>query len=302
MLIRKTLPLLRMATLVVVILVLTACSSVPKAKFPPAEQLTQMSKNCEQLFKAHIQALSSRNPDTIRQLYTDDVVHYYGMPLFVGIDELIGMSKDFTSLSEESIASKTYISKDECLGTWIFWGKNGFERSNPGIEYDLLQTTDGKIAFWRVFYDKRYFDRTNAESKTLNTQLLNQFAAAWSSQNMDEISKLYAQDTRLADSLLGFELSGLDAIKQYGKVFFEKSGSATWLLFSPFTERQGFPVDQYPLPAQGGIFTVTVRQDSGKPCEMRLAILLVPDAEGKIGSQNVYYNADSLLACGWVKK
>jgi hypothetical protein len=44
-----------------------------------------------------------------------------------------------------------------------------------------------------------------------------------------------------------------------------------------------------------------VKDTEGNPCEIRAVVILTPDKEGKIQSQEVFYNADSLIACGWAK-
>ena len=52
-------------------------------------------------------------------------------------------------------AGETYISKNECFGTWVNWFSN--LRDTTLTEFDLLESQDGKISFWRLFYDQNFY-------------------------------------------------------------------------------------------------------------------------------------------------
>jgi hypothetical protein len=74
-------------------------------------------------------------------------------------------------------------------------------------------------------------------------------------------------------------------------------------MLEPFAERyaRGDYLEQYPFAAQGGVYAITVKDSEGNPCEIRAVVLMTPNEYGKIQSQKVFYNADTLLACGWAQ-
>ena len=89
----------------------------------------------------------------------------------------------------------------------------------------------------------------------------------------------------------------------YANDVFDKSPGAIWKLLYPFAEGEGGDITQegQPFPSEGGVFSITVKDNSGNPCEIRVVLILTPDDDGSIQTQQIYYQADTLLACGWVK-
>ena len=286
------------------LLVLAACSRNQETTASRADQITALGKSCEELYAQHIAAWNSKEPEKLRQVYTDDIVHFDGEPLFIDIDEVISMADDMFHFFPDwqMQAGETYISKsDECLGTWVNWGVFGFTQESPGNEYDLLTIREGKISFWRLFYDQKFFNAL-ATYYRIKPEFLSQFATAWSGGDPSELVKLYAQNAVLEDSLFGVNITGTLAIQNYATDFINRSPGATWNLITPFAEdRSVNHPDLYPHPAQGGIYAITVQDKQGNPCEVRTAVILTPDENGIILSQKMFYTAGSLLTCGWAE-
>jgi hypothetical protein len=44
-----------------------------------------------------------------------------------------------------------------------------------------------------------------------------------------------------------------------------------------------------------------VKDSDNNPCEIQVVLILTPDKDGSIQRQQIFYQADRLLACGWVK-
>ena len=64
-----------------------------RAKIPNAEEITRIGNECEDIVMGQISAWNTRNVDNLRQIYSDDIVHFDGEPAFTGIDEVVDMAK-----------------------------------------------------------------------------------------------------------------------------------------------------------------------------------------------------------------
>ena len=286
------------------LLSLSSCVHTKALKALDAKEVTTLGKNCEELYRSHIDAWDSRDPQNLRLIYTDDIIHFDGKPLYVGIDRVVGMAKGMYEFFPDwqMQAGDTYISGDECLGTWINWGVFGFTQANPGLEFDLLETRDGKISFWRAFYDQNFLEALPGGTH-VEGEFLTRFANSWTAANLDELLKIYSQDVHIEDTLFGISDTGQQALAAYAKDIFEKRLGARWKLLYPFAEDEGGDAAQegQPLSSEGGVFSITVKDDSGSPCEIRVVLILTPDDHGSIQTQQIFYQADTLLTCGWAK-
>jgi len=283
------------------ILILTACSSTKGFKTLDAQEITMLGDNCEEIYIAQIEAWKSKDPENLRLVYTDDIVHFDSEPAFIGIDRVVNMAKRmFRGFRNwEMDAGETYISKDQCFGTWINWNTMGKTQENPGLEYDLLDTRDNKIYFWRLFYDPNFF----SEPPQSLMDDLAKFESNWSKSDSVKLMEMYSEDAELDDSLFGISISGHRKISDYADSFFMQNPGLAWHFLSPFSEGEAGPnyIDEYPVPSYGGVFTISVLDTEKEPCEIRAVVILTPDENGKIQKQQNFYNADSLIECGWAK-
>ncbi len=267
------------------IISLSACSDPKGFKPLAAAEITTLGNNCKNIYGSQIDAWASKDPESLRQIYTDDIVHFSGEPMYVGIDEVVDMA---TWMLRDKFwqmkAGETYISKNQCFGTWINWGSMNFKEDDPGLEYDLLDTRDNKISYWRLFYDTYFFGTNHMEP----IENMNRFGSYWSQNDTAKLSEIYSDDAQLDDTLFGISISGHEEIADYADKFFP---GAAWQLDNAFLDDL----------VDGGVFAITVIDKDGNPCEIRAIVLLTPDESGKIQKQEIFYNADSLLACGWAK-
>jgi hypothetical protein len=281
---------------------LSSCSGSKAPKTLKAKEITSLGKHCEELEGRQIDAFNSKDSEKLRQVYTDDAVHFDGEPVVTGVDNIIGLANGefISSPNWQMKAGESYISRDQCLGTWICWNLFGITQDNPGTEYDLLDFQEDKISYWRLFYDPGF--KKGLGGFIIDPDFLSQFASGWSGGNAAELIKLYSEDAMLEDSLYRLKVNGQLAIQNYADSFFARSPGANWVLINSFGEvkSRNFP-DLYPHPSQGGVFAIKVTDAGGNPCEIRVAVILTPNEEKKIEAQKVFYNADTLLACGWAK-
>ena len=170
------------------------------------------------------------------------------------------------------------------------------------MEYDLLDYQDGKISFWRAFYSQNFHQAFDGKD-IVDDDFLLQFASSWSSGNAGKVARIFTKEAELEDSLHGISIVGKKAIKEYANSFFAKSSKAKWELVYPFAESEVKPSfkEQYPYASQGGVFSITVDDVEGNPCEIRAVVILTPDEDGKILTQKTFYEANTLLTCGWAK-
>ena len=288
---------------------LSACSN-PEPALPTLDtgEISQLGSNCQDIYTRMIAAWDSRDAGNFRQVYTDDIVHHDGAPYSTGIDSLMNMGIDmFSSFTRwQMLAGDTYISRDQCLGTWLNWGIFGLTEDNPGLEYDLLDIRDGKVSYWRLFYQQQFFEALSMSEKA-ETELLTLFADTWSSGDADAVYGLYSRSKLVEDSLFNIYLKKISGIKDYISAFLARSPGATWQLVEPFAEAEvkqalvnGKMVDM-PTASEGGVFAITVADAQGNPCQIRTVAILTYDDLGKVKNQKMYYDADSLIACGWAE-
>jgi hypothetical protein len=288
-------------------LFLNSCSQVKELESPNAEELespdaeevTRIGNECEDVVKSQINTWNTREAENLRKIYTDDIVHFDGSPAYVGIDEVVAMAKRMYGMfpNWQMETGEVYISKDKCFGSWVNWGVMGLTQENPGVEYDLLETRDNKISFWRLFYDQ------NFGFSFIDNELLSQFATIWSQGDVSEIKIFYSEDAKLEDTLFGVSADTQQKIAAYAESIFTKSPEASWELLTPFAETSAKNAyhEQYPFSSQGGVFVIRVDDANGDTCEIRSIVILTPDGQGKIQAQETFYDADTLMACGWVK-
>jgi ketosteroid isomerase-like protein len=262
---------------------------------PAADQILALGESCAEIYQAQIEAWISKDTEKLRAVYTDDIVHFDGKPLFVGIDEVLGMAQMmFRAFPRwEMKAGPTYISQNECLGTWMFWNTSGWKEEDPGIEFDILETREGKISFWRLFYDHHF------DSDRIDEGFLQDFAAAWSKGDLESVLGLYSPDAVVEDTLLGVVAYGPEAIRVYADTVLSENPEISWELTYPFAEDDFANGETEVLASKGGTFTITTLDGQGSPCQIQAVLILTPDGEGKIQHQKTFYDAGSLRTCGW---
>ena len=287
--------------LFLLILGLSGCMNKPKQlQLQSAQEIEALGKACEDLEKRQIETWDARDPEKLRDIYTEDIVHFDAYPYIDGIDQVIDMASGmFNRLKPwKMVSGETFISQEKCVGTWVNWGVRGFTRENPGLEFDLLETKDNKISFWRLFYDEKF------DFYPIDYKFLAMFENAWSASDANSLVDIYSENAVLDDTLFGISVEGRDHIADYGQNFIELSQGGTWTLIQGFTERQA-PIiyqEEYPFPSLGGVFSVNTTMQDGSSCELRVLVILTPDENGKIQSQETFYNANTLDECGWVKR
>ena len=191
----------------------------------------------------------------------------------------------------------TYISKEKCVGTWVNWGIGRSTQDNPRLEFDLLETRDNKISFWRLFYDEEF------NYWPIDYEFLSQFEQSWSQKDENVLLEIYSENAKVEDTLYGVTIVGHQEIAEYARDMFALTKGAAWTLIVPFSEGEAEDPykEEHPFPSTGGVFGIDAKKPDGTACEIRVVVILTPDENGKIQAQETFYNANTLIECGWAR-
>jgi hypothetical protein len=236
----------------------------------------------------------------MRQIYTEDVVHHdANADLITGLENMIQFSKYWRTVFPryESRVEDTFIDKTDGFYREASWGwslecymPQPSTSDNPIINYMWLTIRDSNIAFWWLFYDQGVCPMIPFDAK-----LLQAYADAWSSGNPKTVASLYAEDAVRNDTLFEANQQGNQAINQYAAKFF------AWYPDAQLTLQQSFGE----LPREikrGGVYSLQAKHSTGQACEVKMLVVMEPDeTDEKIAQEWLYYNANSLIACGWAR-
>ena len=261
----------------------------------------QKAQFCSDLIHAHIDGWDSRDIEQLKQMYTDDIVHFDAIPLYVGIEEVAEMAEGmWRAFPEwEMAAGNTYISEGECLGEWINWGVFTLTEDEPGLEFDLISHHDGKIYYWRAFYDAMFLD-IFGHSVQLKQDILQKFGSAWSAADLEEITELYSDEASITDPLFQVSIVGSEAISNYINNYFRQFPDVEWILQYPFAEDYSYQLEKEDSPyhPQGGVYSITIGNPDNTSCKIRAVVILTLDNDDRIINQSIYYDAESVVKCG----
>jgi hypothetical protein len=265
-----------------------------------ASDIKSLAAEEEKIARQEDEAWQSHDLDAIRNQFTQDIVHYDGYPRFIGIDDVMYMAKQML-LAYPQLAGRlgeTFIGREEWISAYQLWNFEGYTQEHPVLEYDLFRTRDGRISYWRLFYDIDYL--ANEEGITVNAKLLRDFAAVWSSGNPQEVAAFYSPVAERQDTLFMDYAQGRVNIQSYASDFFSWYPGVRLELLQLFGEGLSNEQGSDMKIMQGGIYAIHVSKTDGSPCEVRMLVLLETSNAGVV-SERSYYNADSLLACGWAE-
>lgn len=200
----------------------------------------------------------------------------------------------------QTMVNEVYIGIGEGLtvsGMWNMHLGYEFTESDPLIEADWFQVKENAIVRWRLFYAldslKKSGDITKDELEK-ERQLLDAYQKAWSSGNAQSTAGLYTQDAIREDGLFNERFEGKASIQAAAKAFLAQYAGTRWELGLGFGEGRTSP------PTLGGTFHLQVKDAAGKDCVVNVAVIL-ETKEYKITHERLFYDATSLMQCGWAK-
>lgn len=266
-----------------------------------AAEVERIASAFEIITNLQVEAWNAYDFDAMRTLYTDDIEFIdasFGDNI-VGINKFIDMARamsvNFPSMRRQVI--NHFVGLEDSVATYDYWGFYGFTPEDPMLWVFRLRTSGDRISNWTLLEgltaseklklgDKIRFD----EAKSL----LSSYQSAWSSGDPMKVAELYSNDAVRTDTLFQEKQEGQEALTSFAQTFFAWYQHAQWTLLQSFGEWQG------EAPLIGGTYAVEVTDSTNQPCEVLVAVLL-QTSEGKITHEDLYYEPDSLIQCGWAK-
>ncbi len=259
---------------------------------PPlsTDEVKTIAAEFDRIAKADAKAWDKGNLELMRQFYASDIKIYDAYPdehFLQGVDDLISLMMDYPIKNHPSLEVKladTFIGRGSGLEVLDMQGWVDI----PSKLYYLYTIREGKIAEWWTYIDSVV---AAADGAPIPEKLLQDYATAWSSGDPETVASLYDPKVVRTDSLFEKSQQGISAVKELVTNFF------TWY--------PGVRLDledslQWSDKDQGGVYAIHVTDQAGKPCDVR-AIILLESFQNKIISEQLFYNADSLIACGWAQ-
>jgi hypothetical protein len=284
-------------------------TQVPPTAIPPipttiprptlsAEDVKALSAEFDRIAKVNLMAWNNHNLEPMRQVYTDDVRVYetgdypdyqgINFVLYVMNTYVLGTSPDF----EYSWVDK-YIGRGAGFSVMDLSGNNeelGFTKDNPEHEYDLFILREGRIAEWHLYWDSEYWA---AMEVNFNEKPLQDYATAWSSGEPEEVGSLYDPQAVRIDTLFGETEQGSPAIKEFAANFF------AWYPDISIGLQKTIRLGRQHI---GGVYEIRISDQVGQPCVVRAIILQKRTLDDNyIINESVYYQPDTLIACGWAR-
>ena len=290
---------------------LTACTvEADKPLSPRASLSTEDVKQKAEAFKSitatNVDAWNAKDLDAIRDILTDDIqfVDVSGSDDLKGITQVVTMARIFCAMFPElqRQATSHYIGVEEGIAIYDYWnwklGAMEYTREEPFIYAFLLETRENLISSWRLFegidaLEKHFISET--ASQEIQSVLLS-YSSAWSSMDANTLADMYAKDAVRQDALFSESQQGRKAIKAFAESFFTWYPKVQWTPLEMFGER-GFPDKPQAI---GSSYAIEITDPSGETCQV-LAVVLLHVLDGKIVQEDLYYDAESLIQCGWAE-
>ena len=298
---------MRRIILLALLVVAPASCGVERAVAPrepaPAAEVERTAAAFEAITSAVVEAWTSGDVDAVRELYTDDIVHHDQTfsAHIVGIDSVGYMASSFMNqfAGMQSRVAESFIGLEDCLAVSELWNirlGHEFTQDDPLVGVDLYETRGDRISYWTLFYGLDTLEKVPGSATTERLDgarsLLSSYGSAWSSGKPQMVGDLYARDAVREDTIFGERAEGREAITSFAESFFAWYPGAQWNLLLPFGEGRG--------DATGGVYAIRVSGPGDQPCEVHAAVLF-ETSEDQIVHEALYYGADSLISCGWVR-
>lgn len=241
-------------------------------------------------------------------LYVDDAVWNDWGVRFVGRDAIVGFLQMWAlaSATGEFRDLATYAGRSGGVSTEAVWAMSGWTKANPSRWIAEWQLQDGRVASvvllagLGTMQPDRLPPGVNEIDPAVPRQILERtdaYATAWSSGDAAAVGELYASDAVREDMVFDDREEGRDEIASSVSRF------RTWYPDATFAVTASYGVGEPAVkgrPVVAAELAITVPRADGTSCTVKAAVYLDTKA-GMITSERVYYDPDSLIACGWAR-
>jgi ketosteroid isomerase-like protein len=276
-------------------------TTTPAREPVSAIEVERIASAFETITNLQVEAWNAYDFDAMRALYTDDIEFTdttFGDHM-VGINKVIDMARamsvNYSSMRRHVIGH--FVGLEDSVATYNYWGFEGFTPDDPMLWVFQLRTSGDRISNWTLLEGLEATEKLNLGSELRFDEarfLLSSYQSAWSSGDPMRVAELYSNDTVRTDTLFQEKQEGQEALTSFAESFFAWYPDAPWTLLQSFGEWKG------EAPLIGGTYSIKVTDSFDQPCEVLVAVLLQA-SEGKITHEDLYYQPDSLIKCGWAK-
>jgi ketosteroid isomerase-like protein len=271
--------------------------------------------------------------DAMLANFADDATFYDpcdGDFLLKGKRVILGMQRDFNEYVHAQGGTfdpkALYLSGDAAASSnvmenlWPPWTPEPADIP-PTITLEVFRFKNGRVASWDIWNEAPSLELVScgcfAPGKGGSEQLqaiAEKYLAAWDSGDKARIAALYHPDAVFTDTLLGLQAQGPTAISELGEQRFWSASDITFEVVDLYAQTNGYPPPTEDQPELGAITAVGIHYRCNLVIEGRPATVdglttfqlgtlqgtFVPDPNGLITREEVFYDADSLLASGLV--
>jgi len=297
--------------ILICILLLSACSSSkndpPTVREPlSSEEITKRAEAFEAVVAKNAEAWNAKDLDAIQAVLTKDI-HFVDVSAgdnFKGISQVMTMARIFCGMFPDlqRQATSHYIGVEEGMAIYDYWGwrigARQYTREDPFIYVFLYKTQGDLISEWHLFEGIEVLEtHFLKETGSIETRsIISSYASAWSSGDTKAVAEMYAKDAVRRDALFEESQQGPKAIQSFAESFFTWYPNAKWITLEMFGEKKFRDKPQ----AVGSSFKIEVTDTAGEVCEIE-AVVLLHVLEGMILQEDIYYEPDSLIQCGWAE-
>ena len=291
--------------------VLLACAGQAVEPLQPraslsSDDVTQMADAFKANTAANVEAWNAKDLDAIRAILTEDI-HFIDVSFgdnIKGIKDVMNMARIMCIFAPDLQRQTTshYIGVNQGVAFYDYWNMwhplTGYTPENPFLYVFLYETKGDLISYWRLFeglemLNKHFINDTAANDLQA---MITAYQSAWSSKDPEVIAEIYAKDAIRNDTLFGENQKGITEIQKFAQSFFSCYPNSQWTAYDVFGEKQ---YEENPQMI-GSSYGIQTTSPSGETCEV-MAVVLLHILDGEIIQEDLYYEPDTLIQCGWVQ-
>lgn len=306
----------RAALLLTVVVVVAACSSdEPAATTRPTAatsttstatvapliveaELAGIVDHLEMIVEGHTAAWAAQDVEAILSYYDDDTIHddsLFGV-LLQGQD-LYDMPADFVAGYDgyQSRVLEVFVARSVALVIDEGWGMTlrgtTFTEETPMLEADRIEVDDdGTLGRWSLYYDLDLWEAWGSPTFRMEParEIVADWIAAWDSGDPAAFGNLYDAGAERMDTLLGTSATGPAEI---AAVAADLAGDASVTRSFEFSDSRKAAGDR-------DIVGAVVEFALPDGCVVR-SVALLTAADGLVEHEEIFWDADSLIGCGW---
>ena len=282
-------------------------------------------------FADHFNA-SQSNVDELFAGFAADAISYDPSDgsIITGKADIVAMQQSFLQVIPNMKIHRTrlYLSGDSAAyanaeeNMWPPWVPEPAKHP-PVDELDVFRFKDGLVTSWETWFSGPTLEMVSFGSFAPNRggpqqlqKIADQYFSAWSSGDKAWIAALYGGEAAFTDTMLGLHAQGPAAISELLDKRFGSAGKVSFKTLDLYAQTYGPYAPNSQSPRQGAIIAVGIHyrctlaaSGTSKTIEGLTTLQLGTrqgkyfslDPNGLITREEVFYDADSLLASGLVR-